>query len=99
MKLARDRDWRVRAACAGANPNLFVPIERLTTDGSAYYALPDAKQALSYCRECPVQAECAAFAAEMSDYAAVGVWGGRYRSQHEAEVERMAVKRRKEALS
>lgn len=71
-----DREWRGRAACAGADPNLFeerplsgpikrVPEEILST-------------ALQYCAGCPVLAECKAEAD--ANPAMTGLLGGVFRT-------------------
>jgi WhiB family transcriptional regulator, redox-sensing transcriptional regulator len=60
----RDQRWRLHAACAGVDPEVFLP-----TRGEPF------GEALSYCCRCEVRAECleSAFAQGQQ---AVGVWGG-----------------------
>ncbi|GAB2678479.1 WhiB family transcriptional regulator [Nocardia goodfellowii] len=62
-------NWRQRAACYGAAPGIFHP------------ALPpkgDPRQALAYCRRCPVVAACAAHALQITQRRGIvaGVWLG-----------------------
>lgn len=91
----RDRHWQLDAACRGSDPNVFLPRE--APDGTS--VRPPVATALRYCQECPVQAECHAYAAEATDYPMVGVWGGRYIGPAAAENRRMSRKRaNKEAL-
>jgi WhiB family redox-sensing transcriptional regulator len=56
--------WRASAACAGADPETFLP-----TRGASF------DEALSYCRRCEVRAECQQAAFDLGRRA-VGVWGG-----------------------
>jgi WhiB family redox-sensing transcriptional regulator len=59
-----DQRWRASAACAGADPEVFLPTRGKTFD-----------EALSYCRRCEVRAECLQAAFDLGQRA-VGVWGG-----------------------
>jgi len=64
-------DWRTRAACRSADPELFTQAEND----------PATELALSYCArgsaaECPVLAQCRAAAWE---FGGQGVWGGTWR--------------------
>ena len=61
-------DWRDRAACLHADPDLFFPI---STAGPALRQVDEAKR---ICRTCPVQAPCLAWALRQG--IASGVWGG-----------------------
>ena len=63
----RPTDWRDRAACRDADPELFFG---LSPHG------PDTIAALAYCSVCPVRAECQEYA---DTSGAVGVWGGQHR--------------------
>jgi hypothetical protein len=67
LPLAR-ADWRHRAACRDADPEIFFPVAE---SGPAL----DAAQAhaLAYCARCPVRAECLAFALDVLPY---GIAGG-----------------------
>ncbi|WP_157514341.1 WhiB family transcriptional regulator [Nocardia concava] len=60
-------NWRSNAACAGAAPGLFHP--QPPPKG-------DPRQALSYCRRCPVLGDCArhALAVRSVRGIAAGVW-------------------------
>lgn len=61
-------DWRDRAACRGADIDLFFP------DWTAGPALPAIERAKRICRDCPVRARCLDWAL---DHGAVyGIWGG-----------------------
>ncbi len=68
-----DREWTRRAACRGADPDLFLPRE----GPSGTFLRPPVEEALTYCEVCPVIAECAAEAEEYDDH---GVRGGVYRT-------------------
>ena len=59
-----DQRWRLRAACAGVDPEVFLP------DRGAPQEEP-----LSYCRRCPVRCECLEAALGLGQQA-FGVWGG-----------------------
>lgn len=54
--------WRARAACLGADPNLFFPEPN-------HHGL----QAKAVCSTCPVRVECLEYAMAHKAY---GVWGG-----------------------
>ncbi|MFC9439062.1 WhiB family transcriptional regulator [Nocardia sp. NPDC057030] len=60
-------NWRQRAACRGAAPGIFHP---------AAPPRGDPRQALSYCRRCPVVADCAAHTVRIAQRRgiAAGVW-------------------------
>lgn len=60
-----DRSWMDRAACRGADPELFHP-ER--GDNLAV------REAKAVCAECPVRARCLHYAVECREI--YGVWGG-----------------------
>jgi WhiB family transcriptional regulator, redox-sensing transcriptional regulator len=59
-----DQRWRLHAACAGVDPETFLP-----TRGASF------EEALSYCRRCPVRCACLQAAFDLGQKA-VGVWGG-----------------------
>ena len=61
-------DWRCRAACRDADPELFFPV------GTAGPALAQAEEAKRVCRRCPVRADCLRWAVDSGQDA--GVWGG-----------------------
>jgi hypothetical protein len=60
----RDQLWRTRAACAGVDPEVFLPDRGDSLD-----------EPRSYCRRCPVQYECLGAALALGTQA-IGVWGG-----------------------
>jgi WhiB family transcriptional regulator, redox-sensing transcriptional regulator len=60
----RDQLWRTRAACAGVDPDVFLPDRGESLD-----------EARSYCCRCEVQYECLDAALTLGQNA-VGVWGG-----------------------
>jgi WhiB family redox-sensing transcriptional regulator len=61
-------DWRERAKCRDEEPELFFPVG---TSGPALLQVAEAK---TVCRQCPVVAECLAWAlGSGQDH---GVWGG-----------------------
>ena len=59
-----DQRWRVHAACAGVDPEVFLP-----TRGEPQ------EEPLSYCLRCPVRFECLEAAFELGQRA-YGIWGG-----------------------
>ncbi|WP_330241965.1 WhiB family transcriptional regulator [Streptomyces sp. NBC_00525] len=73
-------NWRMHAACRGADPDLFFPI------GSTGPAIVQVEEAKAVCRRCPVQEECLRWALDNNQD--TGVWGGL------GEGERRALKRR-----
>jgi hypothetical protein len=68
MSYALPRDWRHRAACRDADPEIFFPV---ATTGPALARQEAA--ALAYCARCPVRAQCLAFALDALPY---GIAGG-----------------------
>jgi len=70
-------DWRLRAACLGADPELFFP------EGAAGRALEEAAQAKLVCSGCPVRARCLDWA--LAHGAAFGIWGGRTEQERRAQ--------------
>src|ERR1700744_3647364 len=63
-----DRDWRQRAACRSADPDLFFPVS--ATGPSA----GQTTRAKAVCAPCRVLCECLAFA--LTTRQAHGIWGG-----------------------
>jgi len=61
-------EWRDRAACRGAETDVFFP------DGTTGPALRDIERAKRICRGCPVRAWCLDWALDHG--AAFGIWGG-----------------------
>ena len=59
-------DWRTRAACRRADPDLFFP---------EWTAGPEIDRAKQICNSCPVRARCLDWA--LSHGAPFGIWGGR----------------------
>ncbi len=59
-------EWHQRAACRGADPDLFFP------DPSSGRPV----RALAYCDGCQVRPECLAIALDAGSHSDVGVWGG-----------------------
>ena len=55
--------WVLRARCRGLSPTIFFP-----SDG------PGVEAARRYCDECPVSADCLAYA--LDNHIEHGVWGG-----------------------
>ena len=72
-------EWRTRAACRSADPELFFPVG---TTGNALMAIDYAKRV---CAECAVMQECLEFALATNQDS--GVWGGH------SEEERRAIRR------
>jgi WhiB family transcriptional regulator, redox-sensing transcriptional regulator len=67
MPDAEGTDWRERAACRDADPELFFPLG--TTDAN----LLQIDAAKRICRTCPVREPCLRWALDSGD---AGVWGG-----------------------
>ena len=65
--ITEDLDWRDRAACVDADPELFFPI------GTAGPALEQIEQAKRVCLRCPARPRCLAWALE-HDFVS-GIWG------------------------
>jgi WhiB family redox-sensing transcriptional regulator len=61
-------DWRSRAACRSADPDLFFPIS------SSGPALDQVAKAKSICAGCQVRQECLGYA--LATHQIHGVWGG-----------------------
>ena len=72
-------NWRDRAACRQADPELFFPVG---TTGPVVRQIDDAKRV---CQACPARTPCLAWA--LSHNVAWGVWGGT------TEEERRAIRR------
>src|SRR6516225_10850624 len=60
-------EWRDRAACRDADPELFFP------DGDTRSARAQVKMAKLICRGCPVSATCLGWALASGQ---AGIWGG-----------------------
>jgi WhiB family redox-sensing transcriptional regulator len=69
-------DWRSKAACLEADPELFFP---LTDQGPSQWQIG---QALEYCRGCAVREACRDWALEQDVHH--GVWGGLTESERRA---------------
>ncbi len=67
------KDWRMRAACRHARPDLFFP---------EHTAGPEIQQAKQICDGCPVRARCLDWA--ISNGASAGIWGGRTEAERRA---------------
>lgn len=61
-------NWSDRAACLGAEPDLFFPV------GNSGVAVSDTAAAKAICSSCPVIGECRSYAFHSRQ--AFGVWGG-----------------------
>jgi WhiB family redox-sensing transcriptional regulator len=59
------QEWRTRAACRGADPEVFFPARGASLE-----------PALEYCRRCEVRAECLQYALERPENTVLGIWGG-----------------------
>ena len=75
----RDQSWRPQAACLGANPNRFGPIEQHEKDGMDRCR----RAAAEFCRRCPVAAACHQYAEQGDEQ---GVWSGRLRQNRNGRV-------------
>lgn len=67
MTANQSANWRQQAACAGMDPNQFVPEGR--GNGGLLYV-----EARQICDRCPVKAECLAYALHNGEE--YGMWGG-----------------------
>ncbi len=74
--------WPSRAACLGADPELFFPIGE---SGPALLQIEEAKQV---CARCPVRRECLQWALDTGQQS--GVWGGLSESERRAQGRRRA---------
>lgn len=73
-------DWRARAACRDADPELFFPISDMGP------AARQATEAKAVCTRCPVRAECLDYAIDAGlDH---GVFGGTTERERRALVRR-----------
>jgi WhiB family transcriptional regulator, redox-sensing transcriptional regulator len=80
--------WWHRAACRGADPDLFFPV---AADDSPAYARQVA-EAKAVCSGCPVRPECLAYAMEAMP--AHGIWAGTTPQERHSERRRLARQRR-----
>ena len=78
--------WREAGSCRDSDPNLFYPL------GKGLAARQQAEEAKRYCRTCPSQEPCLAFA--LATGQALGVWGGT-----SPEDRRLIVRARREAVA
>lgn len=69
-----NRKWRTEAACRAAPQYLFFPDSEASRPGGGAVADQDVADAKSYCKVCPVQAQCLQYALETNQQ--WGVWGG-----------------------
>jgi WhiB family transcriptional regulator, redox-sensing transcriptional regulator len=65
-----EMDWRERAACADADPEVFFPVGE---QGSPGYDAA-VREAMRYCARCPVRRACLAYAVDAEEV--YGVFGG-----------------------
>lgn len=68
--------WRERAACRSADPELFFPVSETGPSGLQIW------QAKQICRACPVKGACLAWALRNS--VTDGIWGGSTQSERRA---------------
>lgn len=64
--------WMAKAACKGANPDLFYWVEGADVNGQPEPDYPS-MEAKWYCNRCEVSADCLSWALDKHE---VGVWGG-----------------------
>ena len=69
-------DWTSRARCRGSDADAFF-----------VRSLPEAREALKYCKRCPVQQDCLDYAVE--EGIDLGVWGGLTERQRRAYARRV----------
>lgn len=79
LGIAPGDGWEQKAACRGADPDLFSPL----MDGErTRHGYPErARLAVAYCVRCPVLAECRAAAESRKDQ---GVWASQWRAAPDA---------------
>jgi WhiB family redox-sensing transcriptional regulator len=70
MVLIPANDWKVRGACRGADPAIFLPGDAF--DDVVEEEEPSA-EALAYCNRCVVAADCLTHALAVGEE---GIWGG-----------------------
>lgn len=95
-------NWPSHAACRDADPELFGQADVVELRGigkGSAETLPRIQDALSYCDRCPVKRDCGDYAANFTDYAMVGVWGGEYITRHVALERLLDAKNREEAAA
>ena len=73
--LVAERQWRSRAACRSADPDLFFPV---SASGASIEQVTEAK---AICARCPVLLQCREYA--LATREPYGVWGGL--SEHDRE--------------
>jgi hypothetical protein len=76
--------WMEHAECVGANPTLFAPREEDEPQPEFNFRV---RVATSYCRRCPVKAECAKAGNDGNEW---GVWGGEARGDRDRRRRRAA---------
>jgi len=80
-----DIDWQTRAACRGADANLFfAPTHQETKDER----IGREDQAKSVCAVCPVREQCLSFA--LATREPHGIWGGTNEAERRRLLERRA---------
>ena len=80
-----DIDWQTRAACRGADANLFfAPTHQETKEER----IAREDQAKSVCAVCPVREQCLSFA--LATRETHGIWGGLNESERRRMLERRA---------
>lgn len=83
-------DWRRRALCARADPDLFFPV------GTSHPAQDQARSAKDICAACPVAQICLRWAMEAG--VPEGIWGGRTAQERRGLAHEMARQRSDGAL-
>lgn len=73
--LAPPEGWQERAACRGADVDLFFSHDEA-----------DQRQALAYCERCPVRQECLEYA--IAHREVYGIWGGTTEAERRALIRR-----------
>jgi WhiB family redox-sensing transcriptional regulator len=69
-----DREWTLRAACRGEDPELWFPNQQDRHHPNTKTARAMRLTALAICLGCPVRKECLAYATAVD--ARFGIWGG-----------------------
>jgi len=78
-----DIDWQTRAACRGADANLFFAPTQTETKEER---IEREAQAKSVCAQCPVREQCLTFA--LTTRESHGIWGGMTETERRHVIER-----------
>lgn len=86
LATSEDENWRDKAECNGADPEIFFPDLEFDT---AEARRAKTKAAREYCRACPVRQECLDWA--LDNRVTDGIYGGQTYGQRKAYRKQMEV--------